>query len=184
MNELDSKVGGMLFIFIGIGITSWMGMARQMRGQVLSLREKEYVEAARCLGAGNLSIMFRHILPNAIGPLIVLETLAIPGYISYEAFLSFIGLGVNPPTPSWGIMISDGARLIRSYPHTALVPRGWRWPSPCSPSTSWATACATRWTRACGAPASQSRSAQKCNEPVRSSDGLVFVLPLGALAAA
>ena len=122
LNELDSKVGGMLFIFVGIGITSWMGMARQMRGQVLSLREKEYVEAARCLGANNLTIMFRHILPNAIGPLIVLETLAIPGYISYEAFLSFIGLGVNPPTPSWGIMISDGARLIRSYPHTALFP--------------------------------------------------------------
>lgn len=122
LNDLDSKVGGMLFIFVGIGITSWMGMARQMRGQVLSLREKEYVEAARCLGANNLAIMFKHILPNAIGPLIVLETLAIPGYISYEAFLSFIGLGVNPPTPSWGMMISDGARLIRSYPHAALFP--------------------------------------------------------------
>jgi oligopeptide transport system permease protein len=122
MNELDSRVGGMLFIFIGVGITSWMGMARQMRGQVLSLREKEFVEAARCLGAGNMSIMFRHILPNAIGPLIVLETLAIPNYISYEAFLSFIGLGVNPPTPSWGMMISDGARVIRTYPHLALFP--------------------------------------------------------------
>ncbi len=122
MNELDTRVGGMLFIFVGIGITSWMGMARQMRGQVLSLREKEFVEAARSLGADNLRIMFRHILPNAIGPLIVLETLAIPGYISYEAFLSFIGLGVNPPTPSWGMMISDGARVIRTYPHLALFP--------------------------------------------------------------
>jgi len=122
LNELDTRVGGMLFIFIGIGLTSWMGMARQMRGQVLSLREKEFVEAARSIGASNLQIMFRHILPNAIGPLIVLETLAIPGYISYEAFLSFIGLGVNPPTPSWGMMISDGARVIRSYPHIALFP--------------------------------------------------------------
>jgi oligopeptide transport system permease protein len=122
MNDLDNRVGGMLFIFIGIGITSWMGMARQMRGQVLSLREKEFVEAARALGADNLRIIFRHILPNAIGPLIVLETLAIPNYISYEAFLSFIGLGVNPPTPSWGMMISDGARLIRTYPNQAILP--------------------------------------------------------------
>jgi len=122
MNEIDTRVGGMLFIFIGIGLTSWMGMARQMRGQVLSLREKDFVEAARSIGASNRQIMFRHILPNAIGPLVVLETLAIPGYISYEAFLSFIGLGVNPPTPSWGMMISDGARVIRSYPHIALFP--------------------------------------------------------------
>jgi oligopeptide transport system permease protein len=122
MNQLDTRVGGLLFIFIGIGITSWMGMARLTRGQVLSLREKEFVEAARSIGASNLRIMFRHILPNAIGPLIVAETLAIPGYISYEAFLSFIGLGVNPPTPSWGMMIADGARVIRTYPHLALIP--------------------------------------------------------------
>jgi len=66
--------------------------------------------------------MWRHILPNILGPLIVAETLAIPAYISYEAFLSFIGLGVNPPTPSWGIMIADGARSIRSYPHIVLFP--------------------------------------------------------------
>lgn len=122
LNELDTRVGGMLFIFIGIGITSWMGLARLTRGQVLSLREKEFVEAARALGANDLQIMFKHILPNALGPLIVAETLAIPNYISYEAFLSFIGLGVNPPTPSWGIMIADGARAIRSYPHLALLP--------------------------------------------------------------
>jgi oligopeptide transport system permease protein len=122
LNELDSRVGGMLFIFIGIGITSWMGMARLTRGQVLSLREKEFVEAARSLGATDMQIMFKHILPNAIGPLIVAETLAIPNYISYEAFLSFIGLGVNPPTPSWGMMISDGARVIRTYPQLAILP--------------------------------------------------------------
>jgi oligopeptide transport system permease protein len=122
MNALDSKVGGMLFIFIGIGITAWMGMARLARGQVLSLREKEFVEAARSIGAGNLRIMFRHILPNILGPLIVAETLAIPGYISTETFLSFIGLGVNPPTPSWGAMIADGARSIRTYPNQAIFP--------------------------------------------------------------
>ena len=66
--------------------------------------------------------MIRHILPNALGPLIVSETLAIPNYISYEAFLSFISLGVNPPTPSWGIMIADGARVIRTYPFQAVFP--------------------------------------------------------------
>ena len=122
MNALDTKFGGMLFIFIGIGITSWEGMSRLARGQVLSLREKEFVEAARSMGANNVRIMFRHILPNILGPLIVAETLAIPGYINYETFLSFIGLGVNPPTPSWGAMIADGARSIRSYPHLAVFP--------------------------------------------------------------
>ncbi len=122
MNALDTKAGGMLFIFIGIGITSWEGMARLARGQVLSLREKEFVEAARAMGAGHVRIMFRHILPNIVGPLIVAETLAIPGYINYETFLSFIGLGVNPPTPSWGAMIADGARTIRTYPHQAIFP--------------------------------------------------------------
>jgi oligopeptide transport system permease protein len=97
-------------------------MARLTRGQVLSLREKEFVEAARTVGAGNRRIMFRHMLPNIIGVLIVYETLAIPTYIATEAFLSFIGLGVNPPTPSWGIMISDSASAVRSYPNQVLLP--------------------------------------------------------------
>jgi len=86
------------------------------------VREKEFIEAARTIGASNLRIMFRHILPNIVGPLIVSETLAIPGYISTEAFLSFIGLGVNPPTPSWGSMISDGSQVIRTYPNQAVFP--------------------------------------------------------------
>ncbi len=122
MNALDAKMGGLLFIFIGISLTSWMGAARLTRGQVLSVREKEFIEAARSIGSNDRQIMWRHILPNILGPLIVAETLAIPAYISYEAFLSFIGLGVNPPTPSWGIMIADGARSIRSYPHIVLFP--------------------------------------------------------------
>lgn len=122
MSQIDAKLGGMLFIFIGIGITAWETMARLTRGQVLSTREKEFIEAARTIGAGNVRIMFRHILPNIIGPLVVAETLAIPGYISTEAFLSFIGLGVNPPTPSWGSMISDGAAVIRTYPNQAVFP--------------------------------------------------------------
>ena len=122
LGQLDSSTGGMLFIFIGIGLTSWMGLARLTRGQVLSVREKEYIEAARSLGTPTGRILSAHILPNILGPVVVAETLAIPTYISYEAFLSFIGLGVNPPTPSWGMMISDGSRVIGSYPHQALFP--------------------------------------------------------------
>lgn len=120
--KLDENMGGMFFIFVGIGLTAWQTMARLTRGQVLSVREKEFIEAAHTIGASNLRIMFRHILPNILGPLVVAETLAIPGYISTEAFLSFIGLGVNPPTPSWGAMISDGARAIRTYPNQAIFP--------------------------------------------------------------
>lgn len=122
LRQLDEAMGGMFFIFVGIGVTSWETMARLTRGQILSVKQKEFVEAARSIGAPNGRIIFNHILPNILGPLIVNETLAIPGYISTEAFLSFIGLGVNPPTPSWGAMISDGARTVRSYPYQVLLP--------------------------------------------------------------
>jgi oligopeptide transport system permease protein len=122
LSQFDAALGGMFFIFIGIGLTAWQTMARLSRGQVLSLREKEFVESARALGATHRRIMFRHILPNIVGPLIVAETLAIPGYIGIEAFLSFIGLGVNPPTPSWGSMISEGSQAVRTYPNQAIFP--------------------------------------------------------------
>jgi oligopeptide transport system permease protein len=122
MGQIDDSMGGMFFIFVGIGLTAWETMARLTRGQVLSVREKEFIEAAHTIGASNMRIMFRHILPNILGPLVVAETLAIPGYISTEAFLSFIGLGVNPPTPSWGAMISDGATTIRTYPNQTIFP--------------------------------------------------------------
>ncbi len=122
MVNLNNSMGGMLFLFIAIGLINWLGMARVARGQALSIRKKEYVEAAKAVGAVDMRIIFRHVLPNILGPLIVLETLAIPGYIFTEAFLSFIGLGVNPPTPSWGIMISETAPAIRSYPNQLLPP--------------------------------------------------------------
>ncbi|MCA9902408.1 MAG: ABC transporter permease [Anaerolineae bacterium] len=122
LGQLDKSSGGMLFIFVGIGLTSWMQMARLVRGQVLSTREKEYIESARAMGADTPRIMWKHILPNILGPLIVAETLTIPQYISFEAFLSFIGLGVQVPTPSWGSMISDGSRAISSYPNQAIFP--------------------------------------------------------------
>jgi oligopeptide transport system permease protein len=122
LERLDSSIGGLLFVFIGIGLTAWMGMARMVRGLVLSVREQAYVEAARATGAKAPTIIFRHIFPNILGPLIISETLSIPGYISYEAFLSFIGLGVKPPTPSWGSMISEGAAVIQTYPYQAIFP--------------------------------------------------------------
>lgn len=115
MSRIDSAMGGMFFIFIGIGLTSWLYLARLARGMALSVREKEFVEAARAQGAGNLRLIFKHILPSVIGPCIVQEMLQIPGFILYEAFLSFIGLGVNPPTPSWGMMINEGYLAMRSH---------------------------------------------------------------------
>jgi oligopeptide transport system permease protein len=122
LSEIDQRMGGMFFIMVGIGLTGWETQARLTRGQVLSMREKEFVEAARTIGASDSRIMFRHLLPNIIGPLVIVETLAIPAYIAYEAFLSFIGLGVNPPTPSWGAMIADGSQALRTYPNQALFP--------------------------------------------------------------
>lgn len=122
--KLNKDLGGLLFLFIALGLLSWIGMARLARGQVLSYREKEFVEAARAVGASDRRIIFVHLLPNIIGPLVVVEALSIPGYIFTEAFLSFIGLGVQPGTPSWGAMISriqtDGG--INSNQHLVLVP--------------------------------------------------------------
>ncbi len=120
--DINSSMGGLFFLFLAIGLINWLGMARIARGQVLSLREKEFVEAAKALGSSDGRIIFRHIFPNILGPLIVFESLAIPGYIFLESFLSFIGLGVDPPTPSWGIMIAETAQSLRSYPSQLLIP--------------------------------------------------------------
>lgn len=124
MIDLNASMGGLLFLFIAIGFLSWTGMARLTRGQVLAYREQEFVEAARSLGASDRRIIFVHILPNVIGPLLVAETLAVPGYIFAEAFLSFIGLGVQPGTPSWGAMISSVRELggFQSNQHIWVVP--------------------------------------------------------------
>lgn len=120
--KIDDAWGGLFFIMIGISVTSWVGMARIARGLTLSVKEKEYIQAAIATGNNTFRVIFRHILPNIIGPCIVTVTLSIPGFIGTEAFLSFIGLGVNPPTPSWGIMISEGYKAMQSYPHLALYP--------------------------------------------------------------
>ena len=120
--DMNQLTGGLLFVFIAIGALNWIGMARLARGQVLSYKEKEFVEAAQAIGAGNGHIIFKHLIPNVIGPLLIAESLAIPGYIFLEAALSFIGLGVTPPTPSWGSMINEGYSGIRSNPHLVLFP--------------------------------------------------------------
>ncbi len=122
MIRLNQLTGGLLFVFIALGALIWLGLARLARGQVLSYKQKEFIEAARAVGASDGHIIFRHLLPNIMGPLIIAESLAIPGYIFTEAVLSFIGLGVDPPTPSWGSMINEGYQGIRSNPHLVLVP--------------------------------------------------------------
>ncbi len=120
--KLDRSMGGILFVFIAIGLISWLGMARIARGQTLSYKNKEFVEAAHSVGSSDRRIVFSHLLPNILGPCIVAETLAIPGYILTEAFLSFIGLGANPPTPSWGMMISETYQAMRVAPFEVFVP--------------------------------------------------------------
>ncbi|MCL4870009.1 MAG: ABC transporter permease [Anaerolineae bacterium] len=120
--RIDQASGGLFLVFAVIGVLNWIGLARLARGQVLSYKRKEFVEAAHAMGAGHSRIMFRHLLPNIIGTLLIAESLAIPGYIFLEAALSFIGLGVNPPTPSWGAMINEGYQGIRSNPYLVLVP--------------------------------------------------------------
>jgi len=107
---------------LGIGLVSWMGMARLVRGQFLQLKEKEFIEAARMIGSRGVSIISRHLMPNSLGPIIVAVTLGIPSLILTESTLSFIGLGVPPPFPSWGQMLNEGWRAIRADPHLIIFP--------------------------------------------------------------
>jgi ABC-type dipeptide/oligopeptide/nickel transport system permease subunit len=114
----------LIVVFVTVGIVGWAGMARLVRGQVLVVRQLEYVHAARALGTPDLRIITRHVLPNVIAPVVIATTLGMAGAIMAEAALSFLGLGVQPPTPSWGAMIADGRDLsqLRSSPWTSLFP--------------------------------------------------------------
>jgi oligopeptide transport system permease protein len=103
----------MLLLFVAIGAVEWLTMARIVRGQVMSLRRQEFIEACISLGLPTHRILFRHMVPNILGPVIVYTTLTIPAVMLLEAFLSFLGLGVQPPTPSWGLLIKDGADRMR-----------------------------------------------------------------------
>lgn len=109
-------------VMIVIGLTSWMGVSRLVRGEFLTLRERQYVEAARAIGCSNFRIIFRHILPNAQAPIIVAATLGMAGAILTESALSFLGLGVQPPTPSWGNMLMDSQAYLRDAPWMAVIP--------------------------------------------------------------
>jgi ABC-type dipeptide/oligopeptide/nickel transport system permease subunit len=113
---------GLVNIFIAIGLTGWVGIARQTRAQVLAIREKEFVDGARALGAGFMRLLGRHVLPNALTPIVVAVTFGIPEAIFTEAALSFIGVGINPPTPSWGQMVGEGQQYLRSYWHLCVFP--------------------------------------------------------------
>lgn len=109
-------------VIIAIGTTIWASYARIVRADVLSLRERDFVLAARASGAGSARIIVRHMLPNVLGPVVVLATLGIGSIIILESALSFLGLGIQPPDPSWGGMLSDGRAYIRNYPHIAIAP--------------------------------------------------------------
>ena len=119
---VDKLTGGLMGVFIGLGLISWLTVARIVRAQTMSLKQNEFVEAARSLGSSNRGLMFRHMLPNTLAPIVVAATLGIPRAILYEAGISFLGLGVIPPMPSWGLMISEAIPELRSFPHMLIPP--------------------------------------------------------------
>ena len=112
----------LLMLFVALGLVQWLTMARIVRSQVRSLRQQTFVEAARALGATDAAIVFRHLVPNTLGPVIVYTTLTVPAVILQEAFLSFLGLGVQPPDASWGTLVADGARAMALFPWLVSFP--------------------------------------------------------------
>jgi oligopeptide transport system permease protein len=131
LDELNREMGGLLFLFIAIGAVNWVGMARLSRAMVHTQKTRDYILAAHSIGTGEAQIILRHLLPNILGPLFVMETIAIPGYIFLEATLSFIGLGVHTTSrggttgielPSWGVMIREGYPGLRTAPYLVLLP--------------------------------------------------------------
>jgi ABC-type dipeptide/oligopeptide/nickel transport system permease subunit len=120
--SVNDSTGGLLGVLIALGLVFWLTVSRIVRGEVLALKEKEYILAARATGATNLRLMSRHILPNILAPVLVAITFGIPNVIMLEAGLSYLGLGTRPPVPSWGLMISEGVRSFRSFPHLLVFP--------------------------------------------------------------
>lgn len=116
--ELKALTG----MLIALSVTSWVSLARVVRGQVLQVKQMAYVEAARSMGASGLRMVVQHIFPNILGPVIVLLTFQIPSNILAESFLSFLGLGLQPPYSSWGVLANDGWRSLSSYPHLMISP--------------------------------------------------------------
>lgn len=121
-SALGDIMGGLFLMFVAIAVVNWVGMARLVRGQVLSLKEKEFVEAARSVGARPSRIMVKHLFPNALAPVIVSVAFGIPSAILAEATLSFIGIGIKPPTPTWGVMINEGFAVFSTTQWPVLLP--------------------------------------------------------------
>ena len=109
-------------IFVAIGLVEWLDMARIVRGETLSIKRREFVEAARAMGAPSMGIVLRHVIPNVVGPVAVFATLTVPRAILFESFLSFLGLGIQEPMTSWGVLISDGASQMESQPWALVFP--------------------------------------------------------------
>lgn len=114
--------GGLLMITLAIALVQWTTMARLVRAQVLSLKEREFALAAHAMGACRTRVVFRHLLPNSLGPIVVAVAFGVPQAIFAESALSFIGIGVSPPLPSWGSMVQDGYQAVYSHPHLVLAP--------------------------------------------------------------
>jgi len=111
-----------ILLFVAIGAVEWLTMARIVRGQTLSVKEQEFIEAARAAGVGPWGIISRHVIPNVVGPVIVYVTLTIPAVILAESFLSFLGLGIREPMTSWGVLIAEGANSLQTSPWTLIFP--------------------------------------------------------------
>jgi oligopeptide transport system permease protein len=122
MSMVPQGTNSMVILFVAIALVSWLTIARVVRGQIISLKNAEFVEAARSMGAGTGRIIFRHLLPNTLGVIIVFSTLSLPSFIMNESFLSFLGLGVSAPAASWGTLVSEGVQGMELYPWRLLVP--------------------------------------------------------------
>ena len=119
---LGDIMGGLILIFVALAVVNWVGLTRLVRGQVLSLKEKEFIEAARATGVPTKRIMIRHLFPNALAPVIVSLAFAIPGAMLAESVLSLIGIGIRPPTATWGVMINEGFVVFSQSPWPVLLP--------------------------------------------------------------
>jgi oligopeptide transport system permease protein len=122
ISDLDAKTGGLTGVYMGLGLIGWLTVSRIVRANTMSLKEREFIEAVRSIGASRSRIMFRHLLPNTIAPIVVATTLGIPSAILSEAGISFLGIGVIPPMPSWGLMISDAIPQMRVHSYMLVFP--------------------------------------------------------------
>ncbi|MGB3329882.1 MAG: ABC transporter permease [Thermomicrobiales bacterium] len=120
--RVDTKTGGLIGVYIGLGCIGWLTVARIVRAGAMSLKQQEFIEASRSAGATDRRVLMRHVLPNTMAPVVVASTLGIPSAILYEAGISFIGLGVIPPMPSWGLMISEAIPNMRAHPYMLIFP--------------------------------------------------------------